>query len=314
MKMELLSFGDVNVDFVAGVDSLPKGGEEVEMSEFEFYAGGSAANTAVAAQRLGLESGFMGRTGNGLLGRFLEKDFENEGIDISQVQEDADLSSGVMFVLIIPGGERTMFSSRGANTRFNPREMDLECLDGVNYLHISGYAFIQPPQRDAGKRIIRAAEERDLKISLDPSVLGLQKSQREIESILSYTDFLFISEPELKMLTKISGIEEAAERLLEKGPSLLALKMGRKGCLVLTEKKRVFMKAFPADVRGTTGAGDAFNAAFLVGIDRDWSLERIAKFANAAGAISVSKFGARSALPKFKEVESFLMSKENGTQ
>ncbi|KXB07571.1 hypothetical protein AKJ54_00025 [candidate division MSBL1 archaeon SCGC-AAA382K21] len=312
--MKLLSFGDVNVDFIAAVDSLPEGGEEVEMTEFDIHAGGSAANTAVAAQRLGLESVFMGRTGKGPLGHFLKKDFEDEGIDIGQVQEDADLSSGVMFVLITPGGERTMFSSRGANSRFNPREMDLECLDGVEYLHISGYAFIQPPQRDAGKRIIKAARGRDLKISLDPSVLGLQKSREEIESILSYPDFLFISEPELRMLTEISDIEEASEQLLEKGPSLIALKMGKKGCYVFTEKKRIFMKAFSTDVRGTTGAGDAFNAAFLVGLDRGWSLEKIAKFANAAGAISVSKFGARSGLPKFKEVESFLMSKENGTQ
>lgn len=312
MSVKLVSFGDVNVDLIATVKSLPKGGEEVNMSKFEIHSGGSAANTAVAARRFGLESSFVGRVGGGLFGEFLVEKFEESGVKIDQLQRDSELSSGVMFVLITPEGERTMFSNRGANTRTDYQEIDFDCLTDAQYLHVSGYAFVTQPQHEAGKRIVEAAKREGLKVSLDPSVLGVQKAPEEIKEILPYVDLLFVSELELGVLSDEEDREEAAEVLLEAGPLIIAMKLGDKGCLALTEHERSFSEAFPAEVVGTTGAGDVFNSAFIAGLDRGWDLDRVTSFANAAGAISVTELGARTKIPTISEIESFLKSENNG--
>lgn len=314
MSVKLISFGDANVDLIATVDSLPEKGEEIPMSQFEFHSGGSAANTATAAQTLGVESSFIGRVGKGLFSRFLVNEFEERGVEIKQLQRDDELSSGVMFVLITPDGERTMFSDRGANTRTDPKKIDFDYLKDAEYLHVSGYAFISSPQREAGRRIVEEARKKGLKISLDPSVLGAQEASGGIMSVLSQVDLLFLSRDELKVLSDEKDREKAAENLLEAGPSTIAMKLGEEGSLALTEDVRSFSEAFPTEVSGTTGAGDVFNAAFIAGLDRGWDLHKVNRFANAAGAISITELGARTRLPTFEEVESFLKRETNGNQ
>ena len=101
--------------------------------------------------------------------------------------------------------------------------------------------------------------------------------------------------------------EKAAKDLLKLfGPKIVALKLGRKGCFILTEMERVRFPAFPIKVVDTTGAGDAFVAGFLTGIIGEWSLKRTARFANALGSISTTKIGAQSDLTNMREAKRFL--------
>lgn len=166
MSVKLVSIGDINVDFIVSVDSLPEKGEEVHASSFEIHAGGSAANTSVAARRLGMRSGFIGRVGSKFFGHFLKEEFRKEDVDISQLQTDGEMGSGIMFVIVTSDGERTMVCHRRANTRLTPPEMESEYVRKAGYLHVSGYAFLESPQRDAVMKAIRAAEEEDLHVTI----------------------------------------------------------------------------------------------------------------------------------------------------
>ncbi|KXB03554.1 hypothetical protein AKJ47_01635 [candidate division MSBL1 archaeon SCGC-AAA261G05] len=306
MSIKLITVGDANVDFIVSVNSLPEKGGETRVPTFEMHAGGSAANTCVAAQRLGLKSGFIGRVGSEFFGRFLKREFRKEGVDISQLQTDGKVNSGFMFIMTTPDGERTMLCSRGANTRLALREIDTDYVKDTNNLHISGYSFLEPPQRDAVRQVVKVAENEDCQISLDPGILALKESLEEIESIMPSVDLLFLNKRELRILSDIEDIEVAGRQFLEMGPSTVVLKLGGEGCLALAKGRKSFAKAFPINIVDTTGAGDAFDATFIVGLERGWDLNKITKFANATGAISATKIGARSALPTFSEVEKFL--------
>ncbi|KXA89390.1 hypothetical protein AKJ62_03220 [candidate division MSBL1 archaeon SCGC-AAA259D14] len=311
MTKRLVTVGDANVDLITTIQELPQKGDEVKTTSFEIHAGGSAANTCIAARRLGLETGFIGRIGKEFFGDFLKRKFEDAGVDTSQIQIDEEKTTGIIMIVITPDGERTMFCNRGANVRLEPEPIDPEHLEEAKYLHISGYTFLESPQSDAGKKIIKIAKEKNIKISLDPGIMVLKEKLEYIESILPFMDILFISETELNFLSDAKDLEKSRRQLLNKGPSKIVLKLGDKGCLAITEDGKSYAKAYPTEIRGTTGAGDAFDAAFIFGLDEGWSLNKITEFANAVGAISGTKLGARTALPNKKEVENFLQKKEN---
>jgi sugar/nucleoside kinase (ribokinase family) len=124
--------------------------------------------------------------------------------------------------------------------------------------------------------------------------------------ILRSIDLLFLNEVEARLLVGIKNPEEAARRALKMGPKIVALKLGKKGCTILTKKGKIHSPAFDVKVVDTTGAGDAFDAGFLASVVKGWDLKKAARFANAVGALSAMKVGARSALPNRKEVKGFL--------
>lgn len=136
--------------------------------------------------------------------------------------------------------------------------------------------------------------------------MSLKEVREEIESIIPSVDLLLLSEPELRILSNLEDRKEAGKQLLEKGPSTVVLKLGKKGCLTLTREEESFAKGFSINIVDTTGAGDAFNTAFIVGLEKGWGLDRVTRFANTTGGISATKVGARPGLPEFGEVEKLL--------
>lgn len=237
---------------------------------------------------------------------FLKGEFKKEGVDVGQLQTDEEANAGFMSILVTPDGERTVFCNRGANTCLDPEKIDQDYVKKADILHVSGYTFIQPPQRGAGRQIIGVAEEEGLQISLDLGLMSLKEVREEIESIMPSVDLLLLSEPELRILSNLEDRKEAGKQLLEKGPSVVVLKLGKKGCLTLTKEKESFAKGFSTNIVDMTGAGDAFNAAFIGGFERGWDLDRVTRFANTTGGISATNIGARSGLPEFGEVEKLL--------
>lgn len=310
MKASIIAVGDANVDLVAPTKSLPSKGEEVLVDKVEMCPGGSAANLSVAVARLGVSAGFIGRVGNDFFGQFLIKRFEKENVDISQLQVDDKVGTALLFVIVTKNGERTMYTFRGANVYLSPNQVDMDYVRSADVLHVSGYTLISDPQRKTALQILDVAKKAGVFISFDAGVLAPIKAASRVRSILPLIDLLFLNELEAVSLMDIKRPESAAESILNLGPEIVALKLGDRGCLVLTKHKRFHSPAFKVDVVDTTGAGDAFDAGFLLGIKEGWNLEKTARFANAVGALSVTRVGAWSALPTRREVEEFIWKAE----
>lgn len=301
-RIPIITMGDANVDLISSVESLPAEGEEANVRRLEMHLGGSAANVAVGASRLGVKSGLVGKIGVDLFGRFLSKRLRKEGVDISQLRVGDEASSGLIFSMITKDGERTMFAFRGANVYLSPEEIDESYIKSAKMFHLSGYSLLRNPQRKAALKALEAARKGGLSVSLDPGLLTSKEAAHHVRSILKHMNQIFLNTSEAEQLIGAPP-KSAARKLLKLGPQIVVLKLGARGCFVLTEKKRVSATAFNVRAVDTTGAGDAFDAGFLVGLEEKWDLERIAQFANAVGALQVKKVGGASAMPTRREVE-----------
>ncbi len=306
MKASVVAIGDANVDLIAPVESFPSKGGEVSTDKLHKCAGGSAANLCVALARIGLNSRFIGRVGDDPFGHFLIDNFRKEKVDISQLQIDGKVGTGLQFIAITRDGERTMYGFRGANIYLAADEINMNPVKSSRIFHISGYALLRDPQRKTTIKILKVARGAGALVSLDVGVLPATRATNRVCSILRCVDILFLGEREASALVGTSKPEKAARDLLKFGPKIVALKLGRKGCFILTEMEKVRFPAFPIKVVDTTGAGDAFDAGFLTGVIEKWGLKRTARFANALGSISTTKIGAQSGLLNKRGVKRFL--------
>ena len=268
---------------------------------FRIGGGGSAANTAVALARLGLEVGFMGAVGDDDVGSFLRDDLRREGVDISQVQVLRDhISSRVYVIVDLDTGERGMVGIRDADNFLQIKNMHY--ISKSRILHISGYMLQNEPGGSRTLRIMREAKEAGVTLSLD---LTQEIAQRSIIKKVGKIDFLLGNESEFRLL----GYEPSEVSLRvarsELGCENIVVKLGSRGSAALIGEEFVYKEAFRVKVVDTTGAGDAFNAGFLYGVFKKYSPEFCLEIGNALGAYACTGEGARH-LPKKEEVESMI--------
>jgi len=114
------------------------------------------------------------------------------------------------------------------------------------------------------------------------------RTVRGIRRVLKSVSVFLPNEKEAQGITGCRSPERAARELLSYGPDVVAVKLGPRGCLVANGEGTTRVPGFKCDAFDATGAGDAFNAGFMLGYLRGWDLRKTAKFANATGALAVS--------------------------
>lgn len=158
---------------------------------------------------------------------------------------------------------------------------------------------ISESSREACYKALKIAKQKNpsVIVSFDPNVrpemLDLNTIRRICRPVLKETDILMPSGEEAEMLAGVKGEKEASIKLLEMGPKLVVLKQGKEGCMIFSSENLdgVKVSGFKVNQVDPTGAGDSFGGAFMVGYLVDWELVKIAKFANAVGALKVQIFG-----------------------
>ncbi|NVM55865.1 MAG: carbohydrate kinase family protein [Candidatus Helarchaeota archaeon] len=302
-RLKIISVGGVNIDLCAMIHEFPGIDEEIEVTDLEERSGGSAANYIVGVARLGVNAGFIGKIGDDHYGKKLLKDFIRENVDVSQVKIEKNFPSGMCLIPIDRTGNRQIFSFRGANAKLTPAGIDTLTITQASLIHITS------PPRDVAEFVARVARKNKVLISYDPGGKVIRKGLTFIEQILQNTDIFLPSRTELAFIfPKIKDPKIAAHKLIENyGIRIVAIKLGAHGCLIVNKNDEIRVNGYKVKVIDTTGAGDAFAAAFTVGIHKKWDLFRCAQVANAAGAITVTRIGARTALPTIQEIEDFLV-------
>lgn len=307
---ETISLGDTSVDLIASVSQYPRCGGDSEISVLQKHPGGSAANFAVAMTRLGISAGLISKVGSDETGEFLRDGLRREHVDVSHLKQENG-ATGTVFVIVDKSGQRTMLSFRGVNVRLLPEEIPREYITGSRLLHVSGYSLLRAPQCDAALTAMKYAKEANVRISVDPSPLVHLAERKVLAETLEFVDVLLPNEGEAKYLSRKKNIRDAGRTLLEKGASIVAMKLGARGCLVMNEDEEIRVPPFNVETIDTTGAGDAFNAGFSAGYLKGWNLKRSADFANAAAALKTMKGGARNGLPRIGELEAFMQHEHN---
>jgi ribokinase len=304
--IEVAVFGDINVDALMPVRAYPSPGGDALSQRVITLAGGSAANTAIALARLGVATRMIGRVGDDVWAEVALRPLIEAGVDVVGVQRDTLAPTGLFFIPVTPDGERTMFGQRGANARIEPASIDTSLLDGARILHVSSYALLEAPQRDAARRAIdRAAHER-IGLSLDVGVLPALTATDEIRRLLPQLSICVLGLEEALALVDARSPADAVAALVERGSRMVGLKLGAQGCLLGDASGVVHLPAFEVDVVDTTGAGDAFGAGLIFGRLRGLSLPAAGTLANALGSLAATVWGGGPALPRRDVLVSFL--------
>ncbi|EKO3659278.1 ribokinase [Vibrio metschnikovii] len=300
---QLVVLGSVNADHVLQVPTFPRPGETLHGRNYQVIPGGKGANQAVAAARLKADIGFIACVGDDAFGIESCERFKRDGMDIRGVKVQADCPTGIAMIQVSDRGENSICLSAEANDRLTAEaiEDDLPSIRAASYLLMQ----LETPI-DGIIKAAQVAKQAKTKVVLNPA------PARELpSSLLSCVDVITPNETEAQVLTGITvtddaTAQQAATVLHQQGIEIIIITLGAKGVWLSENGRGQLIPGFRVSATDTTAAGDTFNGAFVTGLLENMSLESAIKFAHAAAAISVTRFGAQTSIPTRQEVDEFL--------
>lgn len=303
MDKKILCAGSVFADMLmGGVSDLPSHWEQtLPAKEAYLGVGGGAANSAITFGILGASCDFCGRVGNDALGKLVEEHLQECGVDTEHLGKDKAAPTGVAVGLVRDDGKRCFVTARGANQAFCMDDFETVEAEKYDYFHVNGY--FQLPGLETGlKDIMKRFKKYGSTVTFDTA--SWDPSGRwydAIKTFAKYIDYMFLNESQLMKMGGRQNVESNAFFLLEEGVKNVVVKQGENGCTLYTGHMpglHVPTKSYP--VCDTTGAGDSFDAAYIVGLRHGWKEEKCARFANTVAGLNCCRFGATEGVPDFQ--------------
>ena len=300
----LLVVGSSNTDMTVRLPYLPTAGQTVVGGSFLLGQGGKGANQAVAAARAGAQVVFITAVGDDAFGSEALAAYKREGIDVTWAKVLPGVATGVALIFVGEAGENMIGVASGANGRLGPEDITRlpdDLFQSGGLLLVAG---LEVPLETVGLAVRRAsAAGMTVVLNPAPAVVGASNA-----GFLRNVDVITPNRIELGMIAGLdtsrpSSLIEAARALRNKGPRAVVVTLGPEGCLVLDESGHTRLPSHPVTPVDTVGAGDAFTAALAVALAEGRSLGDAASRAAAAGALAVTKPGARAALPTRAEID-----------
>jgi len=258
----IVALGDLMMDITIHADCLIPQSEHCS-GRAAISPGGSAANFAVWAARLGAQVGLIAKVGRDVLGRSLLDDLQRERV-INGVAVGDD-TTGLFLIIVDAGGRRTLLATRGATATLSRDDLDWNLLNQAELLHVTAYSFLEEAPRQAALAAMRHVKGRGGWLSLDPCSHGYLQ-QVGAEAFLAMTegvDLFFPNWDEAHALTGDENPERIVRALLKNYP-LVVLKLGQDGAMAGAGDAVIHQPGLSVPVVDTVGAGDAFAAAFVV--------------------------------------------------
>lgn len=303
IKPPVLVIGSSNTDLIIKAARIPKPGETIMGGEFGRAAGGKGANQAVAAARAGGSVTFIARVGRDANGQAALAGFAADSINVKHIVRDATTPSGVALILVDQNGENCIAVASGANDKLSPA--DVRKANGAFRRARVALLQLETPLKTVEASVALAAAVQ-VRVVLNPAPARPLPAQ-----LLKLIYLLTPNESEAELLTGVAVVNEAtatraADKLLARGVQNVIITMGARGAFVAGKNLRQLMPGFRVKAVDATGAGDVFNGALVVALAEGRSLPEAARFANAAAAISVTRFGAQPSAPTRPEIEAVL--------
>jgi len=287
--IDLLTYGDPNLDQVFSVRAAPRADEKKLGRRLGNFGGGTSSNVACAAARLGLAVAAYGRVGDDSDGRFLAADFRRFGVSTNYLRIEPGTPSSCAMIMIEPGGEKALVYAPMPGELLDPPSLSAA-------LARSRVVYATPYDLDELGRLRELASRGGAEVALDMEDAA-SADYRRLDSMLPLGDLLFFNERLFEAASGMAPSLENMARLLDRGPHTVIVTRGAAGARAVTRNEAADQAAYPAEVVDTTGAGDCFAGAFLAASREGAPLQHRLRFACAAASLAVSTIGARSALP-----------------
>jgi ribokinase len=319
--IDIVVVGSLNIDLVVRAKRLPQSGETVAGQSFETFSGGKGFNQAVAAKRTGSRVAMIGKIGQDEFGLRLRSALQNEAIEANHVTEcrDPHTSTGTALITVDSHGLNQIVVVGGANFAWDSQEIEkASALIQKAKLLLLQLEVPVPICIQAAQ----LAQQHGVKVMLTPAPVPTEPLPA---ALLANLDILILNETEAQQMALLhtgvssEGLDEigTAQLLLkaltqnrdekaEKTGKTVITTLGERGALLVTEKEAQFSPSIPVTPVDTTAAGDTFAGALAAALCQGQDSAAALHFANAAGALAVTKRGASTSIPTQAEVLSLL--------
>ena len=299
--------GSILVDEINTVSAYPNAGELTKIFKCSKAAGGCVPNVAIDIKRImpGLTVKAIGKVGKDENGTFVRAVLKENGVNTDMITQTEDKTSFTQ-VISVSGGQRTFFTYEGASADFGEKDMDFSKLE-AGILHLGYFLLLDKIDNGDGIKILKNAKENGIETSID---LVSENTDRytTVLPCLPYTDYLIINELEASRLTgmpsELMHIPDMAKKLLSCGVNKKVIIHFADGAVCVSKNGNVTALGsynLPEGyIKGTTGAGDAFCAGALVGIEKGLPDGEILKLATDCATMALGTEDATSGL---KDIE-----------
>lgn len=312
--IEALTVGRVGVDLYPEQSGVPL----AEVTTFAKSLGGTATNVAVGAARLGRSAAVVTKVGPDDFGTYVRHALADFGVDPRYVGTAPHLLTPVVFCALNPPEDPPLLFYRlpvAPDLTLSADDVPWDVVGAVPLLWVTGTGVSAEPARQTqldmlahrGRPDTGAGRWTVLDLDWRPMFWASPEEARcAYASMLDRVTVVVGNSAEVEVAVGSSDPEEGARRLLNHGVELVMVKKGAEGVLVATNKNMTTVAPQTVEVVCGLGAGDAFGGALIHGLLSGWDPLRCAHYANAAGAILVSRLACADAMPTSDEIEAMV--------
>jgi 2-dehydro-3-deoxygluconokinase len=284
------------------------------VNNFKKQFAGAESNFAIGITRFGHSAGWISKIGNDPFGNYLIYSIRGEGVDTSRVKVDREAPTGLFFKELHELMEPKVYYYRAgsAASKITPNDLDEEYIASSRILHLTGITpALSKGARQTLYRAIEIAKKHNVTISFDPNIRKKLWPEKECKAVLldiiKHVDILLPGLSESKfLLDEDTSPEELCKMFLDMGPKIVAMKLGKEGCIVCDKGSMQRVRGIKVEnVIDPIGAGDAFGAGFISGILKGWSLYESGRLACDAGAFVTTVIGDIEGMPTLDQIREF---------
>lgn len=293
---DVVGLGLNAVDHILVIPKYPKPDTKLSIIDYYKGGGGQVATALVALSRWGMKTKYIGRIGSDEFGEFQKQSLLKEGVDIRELKKIEGARSQFSFIMVEEKtGRRTIVWERDQKLRIAPQEVKEGVISKGRILHLDTHEV------DASIEAAKIARRHNI-----PVVLDAEKIKERTEELLKSVDVLISSTSFPEKLTGKKDFRKALREMKGYGCKIVCATLGKRGAIALYKDKFIVSKDFKIKARDTTGAGDVFHAGFIYGMLKNWEIEDIMKFSNAAAALKCRSLGARQGIAGMGEIRKFI--------
>ncbi len=296
--MKNLNFGSLNKDMVYSVSSIVRPGETVAAAKLEYFNGGKGLNQSIALSRAGAQVFHAGRIGND--GTSLTDLLNENGVNTDYVSVSRS-PSGHAVIQVTKEGQNGILVYGGANKEISTKQI----MNVLSNFDEGDRLFLQN-EINGVPALINSAARKKMEIIFNPSPIGQDIPSYPLDKI----SWFVVNETEAEAITGVEGSEKVLAAFTKKYPNAnVLLTLGENGAYCKIKNETYFQDIFHTPVVDSTAAGDTFLGYFFALLDSKGVKESL-RYAAAASALSVSRKGAATSIPKSDEVEEFLSTQK----
>ncbi len=268
------------MDFILKAPAFVKEDSEMFIEKINTLPGGSALNFAVNLTRLGIRTGLLTRLGNDGYGKLILDKLNQIGVDTTHCI-NINAKTGMAFISVDDYGKRSIYSFPGANAKLNLKKEEIDYIKSAKLIHLAGVYW----------EIAWEVAKHASKLSFSPGPLLSSYGIDKLKKVIKKSEFLFLNQREVNILTNYS-LDEGSQLLLDEGASKVIVTLGNAGAKLYTKDNIIIAPTEKIKALDSTGAGDAFAAGFIFKYLQDEDSKESLEFANQVASSCVKFLGA----------------------